>query len=65
MIDANELKTEGFDQHAEILCRVIKRGNKFYEVPINYNARNYSEGKKIRPYHFFVVMFQIVLGRIK
>ena len=65
LLDANELRTNGFEQHAEILCKVIKKGKKFYEVPINYNARNYSEGKKIRPYHFFVVMFQIVLGRIK
>ena len=65
LLDANELRTNGFEQHAEILCKVIKKGKKFYEVPINYNARNYSEGKKIRPYHFFVVMFQIILGRIK
>jgi len=64
LIDANELKTEGFEQHAEILCKVIKRGNKFYEVPINYNGRNYSEGKKIKFYHFFLVLFQIVRGRI-
>ena len=64
LIDANELKTEGFDQHAEILCRVIKRGNKFYEVPINYNGRNYLEGKKIRFYHFFLVLFQIIRRRI-
>ena len=52
MLDAHELQTEGFEQHAEILCRVIKKGKKFYEVPINYNGRSYSEGKKIRAYHF-------------
>ena len=53
------------EQHAEILCKVIKNGDKFYEVPISYNGRNYSEGKKIRAYHFFTVLFQILLGRIK
>jgi len=65
LLNVEELKTSGFEQHAEILCKVIKRGDKFYEVPISYNGRNLSEGKKIRPYHFFTVLFQIVLGRIK
>ena len=65
LLNVDELKTSGFEQHAEILCKVIKRGDKFYEVPISYIGRNFSEGKKIRPYHFFTVLFQIVLGRIK
>ena len=65
LIDPNKLKTLGFEQHAEILCKVIKKGNKFYEVPISYNGRNYSEGKKIRAHHFLYVLYQIVLGRFK
>ena len=64
LLDAKKLRTEGFEQHAEILSKVIKKGNKFYEVPINYNGRNYSEGKKIRAHHFFLVLFQIIRGRI-
>ena len=63
LVDANELKSEGFEQHAEILCKVIKKGNKFYEVPINYNGRSHAEGKKIRAYHFFVVLLQIIRRR--
>ena len=64
LLNAHELRTEGFEQHAEILCKVMRKGNKFYEVPINYNGRNYSEGKKIKPHHFFLVLFQIIRGRI-
>ena len=64
LLDISELRTEGFEQHAEILCKVIKKGNKFYEVPINYNGRNYAEGKKIKAYHFFLVLFEILRGRI-
>ena len=64
LLNVSELKTEGFEQHAEILCKVIKKGNKFYEVPISYNGRSYSEGKKIKPHHFFLVLFQILRGRI-
>ena len=64
LLNVDKLRTEGFEQHAEILCKVIKRGNKFYEVPISYNGRNTSEGKKIRPHHFFLVLFEIIRGRI-
>ena len=64
LLNVHELRTEGFEQHAEILCKVMRKGNKFYEVPINYNGRNYSEGKKIKPHHFFLVLFQIIRGRI-
>ena len=64
LLNINELRTNGFDQHAEILCKVIKNGKKFYEVPINYNGRNASEGKKIKFHHFFLVLFEIIRGRI-
>ena len=53
LLNAHELRTEGFEQHAEILCKVIKKGNKFYEVPINYNGRDASEEKKLNPTIFF------------
>ena len=64
LLDINSLKSNGFEQHAEILCKVVKKGNKFYEVPINYNGRSVNEGKKIKFYHVFGVIFQIILGRI-
>ena len=59
------LKTDGFEQHAEILCKVVKNGKKFYEVPINYNGRSHDDGKKIKFYHIFSVIFQILVGRFK
>ena len=65
LLDNKKIKTFGFEQHAEILSLVMRRGNKFYEVPINYNGRNHNEGKKIKFYHFFPVLFQFVLGRFK
>ena len=64
LLNVHELRTEGFEQHAEILCKVIKKGNKFYEVPISYNGRNTADGKKIKPYHFFLILFEIIRGRI-
>ena len=49
---------------SKILCKVIKRGKKFYEVLISYNGRNISEGKKIIPHHFFLILFKIIRRRI-
>ena len=63
LLDHNNLKTNGFEQQAEILSKVVKKGKIFYEVPINYNGRTHDEGKKIRFYHIFSVIYQIVIGR--
>ena len=41
LLNEKNLKTKGFEQHAEILCKVIKKGKKFYEVPISYNGRTH------------------------
>ena len=65
LLDYNKLKTNGFEQHAEILCKVVRNGKTFYEVPINYNGRNHEEGKKIKFYHIFAVIFQIIIGKFK
>ncbi len=65
LVKENELKTKGFEQHAEILCKVVKNGKKFYEVPISYNGRSHEEGKKIKFYHIFSVLFRIVIERFK
>tara|TARA_Y100000591_G_scaffold306169_1_gene304381 strand:- start:256 stop:960 length:705 start_codon:yes stop_codon:yes gene_type:complete len=65
LVKENELKTKGFEQHAEILCKIVKNGKKFYEVPISYNGRSHEEGKKIKFYHIFSVLFRIVIERFK
>ena len=62
-LDIDKLKTDGFEQHAEILCKIVKKSDKFYEVPINYNGRSAKEGKKIKFYHFFTVIYRILIER--
>ena len=59
------LKTIGFEQHVEILCKVTKKGKIFFEVPTNHNGRTKDEGKKIRFYHIFPILFIIFIERIK
>ena len=63
LINIDLLKTNGFEQQAEMLSTAVRNGEKFYEVPINYNGRSYKEGKKIKFYHIFPVILQIVKGK--
>ena len=63
LLNKKNLKTIGFEQQAEILGKVVKNGKKFYEVPIRYNGRTYEEGKKIKFYHIFSVLFRIIIER--
>ena len=65
LLNEKELVTMGFEQHAEILSKVVKKGKKFYEVPISYNGRTHEEGKKIKFHHIFAVMFRIIIERFK
>ena len=65
LLENEFIKTDGFEQHAEILSKVVKNGKRYYEVPINYNGRSHEEGKKIKFYHIFLVIYQIIIGRFR
>lgn len=43
-----DIKEKGFAIEVEVLSKFLLEGKKIYEVPINYDGRLYSEGKKIR-----------------
>ena len=45
---AIHLKCNRFDIEPEITARIAQAGFKIHEVPISYNPRTISEGKKIR-----------------
>lgn len=59
LVDANELKSEGWEQHAEILSLASKRATNVYEVPISYHGRSYAEGKKIKAFDTLAVLGMI------
>jgi dolichol-phosphate mannosyltransferase len=42
-----KLKSEGFEIEMEIVTKSLKKGLTVAEVPISYNPRSFSEGKKI------------------
>lgn len=63
LLDPQILKTEGWEQHAEILTRLVKQRPVIYEVPISYHGRTYDEGKKIKAHHIIAVVWTIITKR--
>jgi glycosyltransferase involved in cell wall biosynthesis len=51
----------GFDP--EITARILKMGNRIYEVPISYAGREFNEGKKISWRDGFVVLVALMRYR--
>ncbi|HVU12960.1 MAG TPA: glycosyltransferase family 2 protein [Phototrophicaceae bacterium] len=41
------IHARGFEFEPEFTAKVLKQGNRIYEVPISYNGREWTEGKKI------------------
>ena len=59
------LKCEGFEFCPEVTAKVAKRGIRIREVPIHYYPRLKSEGKKIRPYHWFEAVGTLLSERFR
>jgi dolichol-phosphate mannosyltransferase len=47
VLEGINLKANKFDIEPEITAKIIKKGYKIKEIPIDYNARSFIEGKKI------------------
>ena len=41
------LRAKKFELEPELTAKILKRGYRIYEVPISYDGREYTEGKKI------------------
>ena len=48
VIEGMTLRSSRFDFEPEFTAKVLKRHHRIYEVPISFNPRDYSEGKKIK-----------------
>ncbi len=57
------LRSRRFDFEPEVTAKVLKHGNRIYEVPISYYGREYSEGKKIGTTDGFVAIWTLLKYR--
>jgi hypothetical protein len=47
-LDTVQLASDGFELDIELVCKLVLAGYAPLEVPVNYVARDFSQGKKIR-----------------
>jgi len=47
VLRAVPLRARRFDIEPEMTAKILRRGYRIYEVPISYDGREYSQGKKI------------------
>ena len=64
-LNIKKLKSFRWGQQAEILTYVVKKSKKIYEIGISYDARRYQDGKKIRYFDVFSVIYWIFITRMK
>lgn len=48
VVEGMSIRAKRFDFEPEFTAKVLKRRYRIYEVPISFNPRDYSEGKKIK-----------------
>ncbi|NIO67510.1 MAG: hypothetical protein GTN71_00220 [Anaerolineae bacterium] len=63
LLKSIDLKCTGFEFCPEVTAKVRKRGYEIKEVPISYNPRSVSEGKKISWRDFIVHVFILLKYR--
>ncbi|MHC1773629.1 MAG: glycosyltransferase family 2 protein [Flexilinea sp.] len=63
MIRDIPLHAHSFDFEPEFTAKILKRGLRIYEVPIEFTPRYYSEGKKIKASDGFVAAWTLLKYR--
>ena len=63
VIEGMTLHAHRFDFEPEFTAKVLKRHYRIYEVPISFNPRDYSEGKKIKLQDAFIAVWTLLKYR--
>ena len=58
------MRADGFAFDNELICKSLRRGYKIAEVPIRYDPRLYSQGKKIKWQDGAVMLWTILKWRV-
>lgn len=59
IVQGMTLHARGFEFEPEFTAKILKRKVRIYEVPISFNPRDYSEGKKIKMKDAFIAMWTL------
>jgi len=63
VISGMRLRARRFDFEPEFTAKVLKRKARIFEVPITFNPRDYSEGKKIKAKDAITALWTLVKYR--
>jgi len=63
VIAGMKLRSRGFNFEPEFTAKILKRRFRIYEVPISFNPRDYSQGKKIRLSDAFEAVWTLIRYR--
>ena len=58
------LVRDGFDLEHELTAKLLKKGFRIIEVPIDYKGRDIAAGKKVRWTDFFIDMYTLLRFRL-
>jgi glycosyltransferase involved in cell wall biosynthesis len=64
VVENMKLHAHGFEFEPEFTAKILKSKARIYEVPITFNPRDYSEGKKIKMKDAFIAMWTLFKYRI-
>ena len=63
VIEGMTLRAKRFDFEPEFTAKVLKRKHRIFEVPISFNPRDYSQGKKIKLKDAFEAVWTLIKYR--
>jgi len=63
VIDGMKINAKRFDFEPEITAKVLKQHYRIFEVPITFNPRDYSQGKKIKLKDAFSAVWTLIKYR--
>lgn len=63
VVQGMKLRARGFEFEPEFTAKILKRHYRIFEVPISFNPRDYSQGKKIKLSDAFVAVWSLIKYR--
>jgi hypothetical protein len=56
-----QFECDRFDFDFELVIKLIRKGYRPVEIPVNYKARSFSEGKKVHPFRDPLTWFRALI----
>jgi hypothetical protein len=63
VVDGIKIHSRRFDFEPEFTAKILKRHYRIFEVPITFNPRDYSQGKKIKLKDAFAAVWTLIKYR--